>query len=312
MVSDLVLPDGTFFERWQDDHVEPGSGFPMFGLRSPAMDQPLYDVRNTGDVIIQIAKGVGGNVGKSFPWKNFQDALKDAIKGVFASKRGSIQAEDFDEFWNTLVERGGWWDPHYPFGEWKRNFNTPSGKFEFFSLAMEHGLKEISKRSQRDLGHVLGELKIEARGDKVFLPHFEKPRWVGEEKEYPFHLINYKLMTMAEGRGANQPYLQEIIGPHLYEKWDSWVEINPETAKSLGIKDGDPVWVESPAGKLKSKARLFPGTHPKCIHIPYGQGHKAYGRWAKGRGINPNDLLVERIRSSGRICLLLFNEGEGV
>ena len=291
MVSDLVLPDGTFFERWQDDGVEPGSGFPMFGLRSPTMDQPLYDTRNTGDVIIQIAQGVGGNVGKSFPWKNFRDALKDAIKGVFASKRGSIQAKDFDQFWDTLVERGGWWDPHYPFGEWKRNFNTPSGKFEFFSLAMEHGLKEISKRSQRDLGHVLGELKIEARGDKVFLPHFEVPRWVGEEKEYPFHLINYKLMTMAEGRGANQPYLQEIIGPHLYEKWDSWVEINPETAKSLGIKDGDPVWVESPAGKLKSKARLFPGTHPKCIHIPYGQGHKAYGRWARGRGINPNDLL---------------------
>jgi anaerobic selenocysteine-containing dehydrogenase len=292
MVSDLVLPDGTFFERWQDDGVEPGSGFPMFGLRSPALDKPLYDVRNTGDVLIEVAKGVGGSVARSFPWKDFQDALKDAIKGVFASKRGSIRAENFDDFWSALIERGGWWDSHYPFGEWKKNFNTPSGKFEFFSLAMEHGLKEISKRGQKDIGHILGELKIEARGDKAFLPHFEKPRWVGEEKEYPFHLINYKLMTMAEGRGANQPYLQEIIGPHLYEKWDSWVEINPETAKSLGIKDGDPIWVESPAGKLKSKARLFPGTHPKCIHIPYGQGHKAYGRWAKGRGINPNDLLA--------------------
>jgi anaerobic selenocysteine-containing dehydrogenase len=291
-LSDLVLPDGTYFERWQDDGVEPGSGFPMFGLRSPAMDHPLYDTRNTGEVIIHIAKGIGGSVGKSFPWKNFQEGLKDSVKGVFAAKRGSIQAKDFDEFWNTLIERGGWWDPHYPFGDWKRNFNTPSGKFEFFSLAMEHGLKEISKRSQKDVGHILGELKVEARGDKAFLPHFEKPRWIGEEKEYPFHLINYKLMTMAEGRGANQPYLQEIIGPHLYERWDSWVEINPETAKSLGIKDGDPIWVESPAGKLKSRARLFPGTHPKCIHIPYGQGHTAYGRWAKGRGINPNDLLV--------------------
>jgi anaerobic selenocysteine-containing dehydrogenase len=290
--SDLVLPDGTYFERWQDDHVEPGLGFPMFGLRSPATEKPLYDTRNTGDVIIHIAKGIGGSVGKSFPWRDFQEALKDAIKGIFASTRGSIQAKDFDEFWNTLIERGGWWDPRYPYGEWKRNFNTPSRKFEFFSLAMEHGLKEISKRSQKDLRQILGELKIEARGDKVFLPHFEKPRWVGEEKEYPLHLINYKLMTMAEGRGANQPYLQEIIGPHLYEKWDSWVEINPETAKSLGIKDGDPIWVESPAGKLKSKARLFPGTNPKCIHIPYGQGHKAYGRWAKGRGINPNELLV--------------------
>jgi len=292
MVSDLVLPDGTFLERWQDDRVEPGLGFPMFGLRSPATEKPLYDTRNTGDVIIHIAKGIGGSVGKSFPWRDFQEALKDAIKGIFASKRGSIQAKDFDEFWNTLIERGGWWDSHYPFGEWKRNFNTPSKKFEFFSLAMEYGLKEASKRSRKDLRQILGELKIEARGDKAFLPHFENPRSKRNDSDYPFHLINYKLMAMAEGRGANQPYLQESIGPHLYERWDSWVEINPETAKSLGIKDGDPIWVESPAGKLKSRARLFPGTHPKCIHIPYGQGHKAYGRWARGRGINPNDLLV--------------------
>lgn len=292
MISDLVLPDGTYFERWQDDHVEPGSGFPMFGLRSPAIQPSLYDVRNTGDVLIQIAKGLGGSIASSFPWKDFQEALKDAIKGVFMSGRGSIKAGDFGEFWSALVERGGWWDPPHIFGEWKKKFGTPSGKFEFFSLTMEKGLKEVSKRSSKDLDRILAELKIEARGDKAFLPHFEKPRSSGDEKTYPFHLINYKLMTMAEGRGANQPYLQEIIGPHLYERWDSWVEINPDTAKKMEIRDGDLIWVESPAGRVKSKARLFPGTSTQCIHIPYGQGHKSYGRWAKDRGINANDLLV--------------------
>jgi len=292
MFSDLVLPDGTYFERWQDDHMEPGLGFPMFGLRSPTLDKPLYDTRNTGDVIIRIAKGMGGSLGKSFPWNDFQESLKEAIKGVFASNQGSIRTKDFDEFWSTLIDRGGWWDPSYPFGEWRKKFNTPSGKFEFYSLTMDRGLKEVSKKSSKGLEQILQEMKMEARGDKVFLPHFEKPRWVGEEKEYPFHLIDYKPMTAAEGRGANQPFLQEIFGPHLKERWDSWVEINPETAQKIGIKDGDPIWIESKAGKVKGRARLFPGTHPNCIHIPYGQGHKAYGRWAKGRGINPNDLLA--------------------
>jgi anaerobic selenocysteine-containing dehydrogenase len=291
-LSDLVLPDGTYFERWQDDHVEPGLGFPMFGLRSPTLDKPLYDTRNTGDVIIHIAKGIGGSVGKSFPWRDFQEALKEAIKGIFATKRGSIQSKDFDEFWKVLTERGGWWDPSYPFGEWRKKFNTPSGKFEFYSLTMERALKELSKKSLKGLDQILQEMKVEARGDKIFLPHFEKSRWVGGDKEFPFYLIHYKLMTTAEGRGANQPFLQEILGPHLKEKWDSWIEINPETAQKMGIKDGDLIWVESKAGKLRGKARLFSGTHPNSIHIPYGQGHKAYGRWAKGRGINPNDLLV--------------------
>ncbi|NWG03327.1 MAG: molybdopterin-dependent oxidoreductase [Syntrophaceae bacterium] len=292
MFSDLVLPDGTYFERWQDDHVEPGLGFPMFGLRSPTLDKPLYDTRNTGDVIIHIAKRIGGSVGKSFPWKDFQEALKEATKGIFVTKRGSVQAKDFDEFWKVLIERGGWWDSFYPFGEWREKFNTPSGKFEFYSLTMERALKEVSKRNRKGLDQILKEMKVEARGDKVFLPHFERPRWVGEEKEFPFYLIHYKLMTTAEGRGANQPFLQEILGPHLKEKWDSWVEINPETAQKMGIQDGDFIWVESNTGKLRGKARVFPGAHPNVIHIPYGQGHKAYGRWAKGRGMNPNDILV--------------------
>ena len=289
--SDLVLPDGTYLERWQDDHVEPGLGFPMFGLRSPVIDPSLYEVRNTGDVIIQIAKGLGGSIAKSFPWKDFQEALKDAIKGVFLSKRGSIQAKDFDEFWQTLIEQGGWWDSSYPFGEWRRKFTTPTGKFEFFSLALERRLKELTKKDSKGLDQVLQELRIEAKGDKVLLPHFEKPRLIGDEKEYPFHLISYVPMTAAEGRGANQPFLQEIYGPHLKERWDSWVEISPEAAKALGIKDGDLVWVESKAGKVNVKARYFPGTQFGCIHIPYGQGHKAYGRWAKGRGVNPIELL---------------------
>ncbi len=291
MLSDLVLPDGTYLERWQDDHAKPGPGYPMFGLRSPAL-QPFYDVRNTGDVVIQIAKGLGGTISQSFPWNDFQGALKEAVRGVFRSKRGSIQGEDFDQFWNTLIEKGGWWDPPYPFGEWKKRFSTPSGKFEFYSNTLEQGLREVSMKNQKGLGEILEALKIEAAGDKAFLPHFEKPRSIGDEGQYPFHLINHKLMAMAEGRGANQPFLQEILGPHLSEKWSSWVQINPETAKNLGIKEGDLVWVESKVGKIKTKARLFPGTDPKCIHIPYGQGHKAYGRWAKGRGVNPNDLLV--------------------
>lgn len=292
LLADLILPDGTYFERWQDDPVEPGLGFPMFGLRNPVLHPILYDNRNTGDVLIEIAKQISLSMARSFPWSNFQEALKESIKGVFLSKRGSIQADHFDEFWEKLIERGGWWDVSYPFGEWKKRFHTPSGKFEFFSQTIKRGLNELSQKSGKGLDKILKELKIEARGDKVYLPHFEKPRWVGDIKEYPFHLIHYKLMTTAEGRGANQPFLQEIFGSHLKEKWSSWVEINPETAKGMGIQDGDWVWIESKKGKVKIKVRLFPGTHPKCIHIPYGQGHRAYGRWAQGRGTNPNEILT--------------------
>ncbi len=290
-LADLILPDATYLERWQDDLPEPGPGFPVVGMRSPVLEMPLHDVRNTGDVFIEIARGIGGSVARSFPWKDMKEVVRETLKGIFQSKRGSIRSSDFNQFWEDLVQSGGWWDEVYPFGEWRKNFNTPSGKFEFYSQLMERGLRELSKKESKTLEALCKELRIEAKGDKIFLPHFEKPRLIGEEKEYPFHLIHYKLMSTAEGRGANQPYLQEIFGPHLKEKWDAWVEIHPDTAETLGIRDGDPVWIESKIGRIKTKARLFPGTHPKCIHIPYGQGHREYGRWARGRGVNPNEIL---------------------
>jgi anaerobic selenocysteine-containing dehydrogenase len=291
--ADLILPDGTYFERWQDDLPQPGLGFPMVGIRSPILSKPIHNVQNTGDVLIFLAKAIGGSVGKSFPWKNMEDALKEAFQGIFTSKKGSVRAENFDQFWNKLIEAGGWWEDHYPFGQWRSKFNTPSGKFEFYSQTLEKGLRELSHKTSKSFNTLLSDLKIEARGEKVFLPHFESPRFVGDKKDYPFHLIHYKPMASAEGRGANQPYLQEIFGPHLYERWDSWVEINPETAERLGLKEGDSVWVESIRGRIKSHVRLFSGTHPSCLLIPYGQGHRAYGRWAKARGVTPNDLMVK-------------------
>ena len=137
---------------------------------------------------------------------------------------------------------------------------------------MEQGLREASKKSSKGLDQDSKRVKIEGKGDKVFLPHFEKPRSVGDEKEYPFHLINYKLMTTAEGRGANQPFLQEILGPHLKERWDSWVEINPETAREMGIKDGDLIWVESKVGKVKSKGKAVPWDRSKVYPHPLWPG----------------------------------------
>ena len=35
---------------------------------------------------------------------------------------------------------------------------------------------------------------------------------------------------------------------------DPVLQINPETAAGLGISDGDPVWIETPLGKVKQRA----------------------------------------------------------
>lgn len=48
------------------------------------------------------------------------------------------------------------------------------------------------------------------------------------------------------------------------------LQIHPDTASKLGIKDGDWVWIETMRGKVRQKAELFDGIHPQVVHGQHG------------------------------------------
>jgi anaerobic selenocysteine-containing dehydrogenase len=48
------------------------------------------------------------------------------------------------------------------------------------------------------------------------------------------------------------------------------MEINPQTASSLGIADRDVVKVESLRGSIEMKAKLTENIHPKVVSIQHG------------------------------------------
>ena len=73
--------------------------------------------------------------------------------------------------------------------------------------------------------------------------------------------------------------------------WQTWVEINPKIAEEMGIREGDVVKVTSQRGIIEALAYPHPGTAPTVVSIPFGQGHRAGGRFAKDRGSNVFDLL---------------------
>jgi anaerobic selenocysteine-containing dehydrogenase len=124
------------------------------------------------------------------------------------------------------------------------------------------------------------------------LPEPDTPRFLGSEKEFPLHLHIYPSTAFYDGRGAPLPWLQHLPDPMSTVVWDSWIEINPETAKALGIGFGDLVEVTSPRASLQLPAVIYPGIRPDMAAIPLGQGHRDMGRYAKGRGVNPLALLA--------------------
>lgn len=304
----LVLPDAIYLEGWQTDFEVPYTYYDHFGVGPPVI-RPIGNSKPTVDLILELARAFGGSVSRSLPFKDYVSVIRWAAERVFESGRGTIAGEAFDEAWVGYLERRGWRHPrHRSFedfwqelmnqGAWvdparrqifrKVFFDTPSGKFEFYMQGLK---QELEKRTW--IEEDPKNFRIQARDDTIYLPHHEPVRFAGDEFEYPFHLIPFEINIVGNGTVTNSPLLMEMVGFRQYVRWDSWAEINPETAKEIGVSEGDKIWIESPAGKVKVRVRIYPGAHPDMVNLPLGLGHTAFGRYTKNRGINPNILLVK-------------------
>jgi molybdopterin-containing oxidoreductase family iron-sulfur binding subunit len=98
--------------------------------------------------------------------------------------------------------------------------------------------------------------------------------------------------ALYDGRGANKGWLQELPDPTTKIAWQTWVELHPETATGLGVRNGDVVTVSSGTRQVEAVVYVFPGVRRDVVAMPIGQGHTAYGRLAKDRGASPLALLA--------------------
>lgn len=112
-VAHLVLPDPTYLERWDDAASAPSMGTPVAGVRRPVVE-PLLNTRPTGDVLVDVARGLGGAVAAAFPWSGSSGALDARMRGLFEARRGSIIEVKESAFLVKLYERGFWTDPDAP------------------------------------------------------------------------------------------------------------------------------------------------------------------------------------------------------
>lgn len=108
-----------------------------------------------------------------------------------------------------------------------------------------------------------------------------------------------------DGRGSSNPWLQEIPDPISQVVWDSWADINPITAKEMGIDHGELIRVKSTQGEVELAAYLHYGINEGAIAIPIGQGRTNSGRNADNVGVNVASLLPPTYdRLSGEFAYL--------
>jgi anaerobic selenocysteine-containing dehydrogenase len=253
VMADLILPSHVTLERWVDDVPEPGVGFPVRTLGEPVVE-PRWDTRDPGDVLIETAKALGGNVGEAVPFANMAAAVKESFRSVHSLQSGSVVDADFDAFFRKVTAAGGWWQP------------APAE-------AAARGL--TAKGSGLKVNFVVPPQPIAARA------------FAGDAAQLPFLLHVYPSAAFADGRTAHLPWLQEMPDPMTTVMWGSWVELNPEIARKLEVQEGDVLTITSLHGSIELPAFIYPGLRPDVIAIPAGQGHTQFGRYAKDRGANP-------------------------
>ena len=124
-------------------------------------------------------------------------------------------------------------------------------------------------------------------GTTVSAPSFD-----GDAQQYPFFFLPYASSQFRDGSAAHLPWLQEMPDPLTSAMWSSWVEINPTTAKRLGIAEHDVIEITSSQGSVRAPAVIFPGIAPDMVAMPVGQGHSTFTRYASGRGDNPASIIA--------------------
>ena len=149
----------------------------------------------------------------------------------------------------------------------QKGFSTPTRKVELYSTVLESwGRDPLPKYTE--------------------IPESPVSQPALTEK-YPF-ILNAGLRTPTFFHSANRqvPWLREI-------RPDPIVEIHPDTAKEQGISEGDWVWIESPRGRVKEKARLNTGIDPRVVVAEHGWWYPELKDEGHGWDISNINILTD-------------------
>lgn len=161
--------------------------------------------------------------------------------------------------------------------------------------------------SYRDIPPAAGEMEARAPGNftlpvdllKTYLADVSKR--LSPSKDYPLALVPFELYMVGDGDGLALPYVLKGIDGQTLTGKKLWVSMNPETADTHGVSEGERIDIESRRGEIGSvKVHLSGTVAPGVIAVPLGFGHECYTEYASGKGVNPKEIMNNKIdRVSG-------------
>lgn len=321
--ADLVLPDTTYLERWDcislfDRPICDADGA-ADSIRQPVV-KPDRDVRPFQDVLIELGvrlklPGLTKEDGTARYPGGYSDYLVNHQRksgfGMLAGWRGEagdrhgIGAVNPKQL-ETYIANQCFWRGEIPqSGRYFKHANR-----DYLDWALGMGLIDKAEPVVMQLySEVLQKFRLAANGHGAVQPpqeHRERirtyfdplPLWYMPFEEmtagpeaFPMHAVTQRPMAMYHSWGSQNAWLRQIHG-------ENRLHVNRTTAQSLGIADGDWVYVTSHHGRIKVQVKLMEGVNPDTVWTWNAIG-KRTGAWnlALEAGESRHGFLLNHIIS---------------
>ena len=230
-LADYVLPSACWLERPALILPHSDQAYMAAGEQAlPSFMSGEYDYRTDFDFF----RGLGMRLGQEeyWPWSTLEDAYDYQLKPA-----GYTLKEFVNKVWL--------YTPPPKFKKYEeKGFGTLTGKVELYSTVFEK------------LGYDPLPQFREAHETVVSTPELLE--------EYPFTLLTGG--RIAKYYHSEWRQIESLRKEYPHPR----MQIHPQTAQELGIKEGDWVWIETLRGRIKQKATLFDKIDPKAVHAEHG------------------------------------------
>ncbi len=253
----VKVPVRTWLENW-GDLAWRSPGAKAYSIQQPtvrtAYDNSLSPMLENDGVYSFDTLDVLLEVAKSVGATNYT---------AFTSARDLIQRDSKGEVWENLLIRGGVW--------------KATNKDLYPHPSAQPPVPVAAKASMPSLADPFSGLapykpaKIEFSGQ------------TDSSVAYVFQT------AMEDGRYGHMGWFQELPDAMTTIVWDSWIELNEQVAKKLGVRRHDVIKVTIGDKEIVASAYPTPALHPEAVGLPSGRGQLS-GQYAK-IGFNPNHFL---------------------
>ncbi|MFM8274731.1 MAG: 4Fe-4S dicluster domain-containing protein, partial [Gemmata sp.] len=279
------LPLAHHLEGWSDTESSDGGLCcvqpliaPLNGHRSAGADAPARGGRTAVEVLALLLQAPGPDEKPVTGYAAAQKAAYHYVRRAFSERTGlAPAAPNFDEQFNRYKQLGF----------------LPAGPEQAKAL----GFAKHDERARAPKPVGANHVWVAAALAAAPLP--------GPPNRTDIEVTFHPSYALSDGRGAMNPWLQELPDPITKLVWDNAALISPATAKAFNISTNDIVEVKVGERTASLPALVLPGQADFCVALAYGHfGQMRIAHVPHGGGTDVFPLRRQSAMHTATYCKL--------